>query len=59
MVHSLAPVDAAYFYEIERQTALNAIWSVSVFNNLALRQQRMASLGVSAERLQFLPMDQI
>jgi hypothetical protein len=57
MGHSLAPVDAGYLYEIERQTDPNAVWSVSVFNDLELRQQRMASLGVPRERLRFLPMD--
>lgn len=57
MGHSLAPVDAAYLHEIERRTDPNAVWSVSVFNDLELRQQRTACLGVAPERLRFLPMD--
>ena len=57
--HSLAPVDAAYLHEIERRTDPNAVWSISVFNDLELRQERMASIGIRPGRLRFLPMDRM
>lgn len=59
MGHSLAPVDATYLYEIDRRADPNAVWTVSVFNDLELRQERMASLGIPPQRLRFLPMDRM
>lgn len=59
MGYGLAPVDAAYLHEIERRARPDAFWTVSVFNDLDQRQQRMASLGIPPERLRFLPMDRM
>lgn len=59
MGHRLAPVDAAYLHEIERRTDPNAVWSISVFNDLELREERMASLGIRPKRLRFLPINRM